>query len=177
MGKFRRGWQIFMDILEVYVPSVSIITLFVAFILQIFSRYALRAPMIWPYEVAQVSYVFAIMLGTCYAERHQENIAFTVLYDALGPRMKKLFDLINAFLVVGVLAYSLYSLVGFYSFFMTRYSVVLKLPLGIVYFPYVPFVLITICRFARRFIHALRTPAHILCAGHGVSQSEEDPHE
>lgn len=166
-----------MDILEVYVPSVSIITLFVAFILQIFSRYALRAPMIWPYEVAQISYVFAIMLGTCYAERQCENIAFTVLYDALGPRFKKLCDMISAAMVVGVLGYSLYSLVDFYAFFMTRYSVVLKVPLGIVYFPYVPFVLITICRFARRFVHTLRTKADVLCAEREASQSEEVVHE
>ena len=177
MAKARKIWQVFMDIIEVYIPSITIITLFIAFILQIFSRYVLRAPMVWPYEVAQISYVVAIMLGTCYAERAQENICFSILYDAMPPVVRKIFDIIADLMIVAVLGYSLYSLIDFYAFFMTRYSVVLKVPLGIVYFPYVPFVLITICRFARRLIHVLRTPAAELAAKPSEIVNEEVIHE
>lgn len=151
-----------MNVIEIYIPSIAIATLFIAFIIQIFSRYVLRAPLIWPYEAAQLSYVTAILLGTCYTERCSENISFTILYDRLPPWLRKISDLLCYLIIVIVLALSLPSLVSFYSFFMTRFSVVLKIPLGIVYFPYLPFILITIGRFAYRFIHTLRTSPDVL---------------
>lgn len=173
MEKAKRYFHIFMNILEIYIPSVAIVVLFTSFILQIFSRYILNAPMIWPYEMAQVSYVCAIMLGTCYAERKQENIMFTVLYDALPPMICKLFDLLSNFMVVLFFAISLPSVMDFYTFFMTRYSTVLKIPLGLVYFPYFPFMLITTVRFARRFIYTLKTPAAKLSAKNNPRNEEE----
>ena len=166
-----------MDILEIYIPSISIITLFVAFFMQIFSRYVLNTPMVWPYEVAQISYVIAIMLGTCYADRTQENINFSIVYDAVSPKMQKVFDLVSHAMIVGVLGFSLHSLIPFYEFFMTRYYVVLKVPLGIVYFPYVPFVIITICRYLKRLIHLIRTPAEQLAEENAHSVSEEAEYE
>lgn len=166
-----------MDIVEIYIPSISIITLFVAFFMQIFSRYVLNSPMVWPYEVAQISYVIAIMLGTCYAERNKENISFSIVYDAVPPTVQKIFDLISHVMIVGVLGFSLYSLIPFYEFFMTRFSVVLKVPLGIVYFPYVPFVVITICRYLKRLVHIVRTPAAQLAAENAHQESEEAENE
>ncbi len=173
MEKAKKYFGTFMDVLEIYIPSVAIISLFVAFILQIFSRYVLNAPLIWPYELAQVSYLVAIMLGTCYAERSYENIMFTVFYDFLPKSLRKVCDLLSYLLIVVFFVISFPSILEFYSFFMTRYSTVLKLPLGIVYLPYFPFVIITTVRFMFRFVKTLRTPAAMLYKESKATDKEE----
>lgn len=69
MDIWKKCFQAVMDFIEIYVPMFWFVLLFVAFILQIISRYIFNNPLVWPYELAQISYIWIITLGCCYAQR------------------------------------------------------------------------------------------------------------
>ncbi len=143
MKLFRKA----MDLIELYVPALAFMTLFVAFILQVVSRYVFRNPLVWPFELSQFAYLWTILLGACYAGRKTDgNIVFSIAYEAASPAVRRVFDFVHHALVVILFGVSIPATVQFYRFYMTRYSAVFNFPLGIVYFAFVPFVLITLGR-------------------------------
>lgn len=144
----KKGFRIFMDVIEIYLPACWFVLLFVAFVLQIVSRYLFNNPLVWPYELAQISYVWIITLGCCYAQRSDDNIVFSIVYETVGEKVQKIFRMLQDILIVGLLGYMIPAVLDFYKFYMTRYSTVFKLPLGFVYFGFFIFQMITICRYA-----------------------------
>jgi len=55
--KLKKIFHVFLDIVEIYIPIVTFSALFIAFILQIVSRYVFRHPLVWPYELSQFGYL------------------------------------------------------------------------------------------------------------------------
>ena len=151
MAGLKKGFRMVMDVIELYIPACWFVLLFVAFILQIVSRYLYNNPLVWPYELAQISYVWVITLGCCYAQRTDDNIVFSIVYEMVGEKVRLVFRMIQDVLIVCILAYMVPAMVDFYKFYFTRYSTVFKFPLGFVYLGFFIFQIITICRYARDF--------------------------
>ena len=105
MDVWKKCFQAVMDFIEIYMPMCWFILLFVAFILQIISRYIFNNPLVWPYELAQISYVWIITLGCCYAQRTDDNIVFSVIYELVGEKVRRLFRFLQDILIVGLLVY------------------------------------------------------------------------
>lgn len=156
MDIWKKYFQIVKDFIEIYVPMCWFVLLFAAFILQIISRYIFNNPLIWPYELAQISYVWIITLGCCYAQRTDDNIVFSVIYEVVGERIRGLFRLLQDMLVIGLLVYLLPPAIGFYKFYFTRYSTVFKVPLGFVYLGFIVFQIITIIRYSSDLVRLFR---------------------
>lgn len=135
-----------MDIIEIYIPSIMMVILFGAFLIQIASRYIFKQPLVWPYELSQIAYLWIITLGCNYAQRTDDNIVFSVVYDMVTPKVKNVFNIISNLIICGVFTFVLPKLIDFYSFYFTRNSTVFKVPLGLVYFGFLIFVLICIGR-------------------------------
>ena len=133
MDIWKKCFQAVMDFIEIYVPMFWFVLLFVAFILQIISRYIFNNPLVWPYELAQISYIWIITLGCCYAQRTDDNIVFSVIYELVGEKARRLLRLLEDILIVGLLVYLVLPALEFYRFYFTRYSTVFKVPLGFVY--------------------------------------------
>ena len=131
MDIWKKCFQAVMDFIEIYVPMFWFVLLFVAFILQIISRYIFNNPLVWPYELAQISYVWIITLGCCYAQRTDDNIVFSVIYELVGEKARRLLRLLEDILIVGLLVYLVLPALEFYRFYFTRYSTVFKSPSGI----------------------------------------------
>ena len=117
-----------------------------AFILQIISRYIFNNPLVWPYELAQISYVWIITLGCCYAQRTDDNIVFSVIYELVGEKVRRLFRFLQDILIVGLLVYLVPPALEFYRFYFTRYSTVFKVPFWDLYI-WIVFQIITIVRY------------------------------
>ena len=147
MDVWKKCFQAVMDFIEIYVPMFWFVLLFVAFILQIISRYIFNNPLVWPYELAQISYIWIITLGCCYAQRTDDNIVFSVIYELVGEKARRLLRLLEDILIVGLLVYLVLPALEFYRFYFTRYSTVFKVPLGFVYLGFFLFQIITIVRY------------------------------
>lgn len=157
MKKAGKILGVVMDAVEIWIPSIMMLALFAAFLIQIASRYLFKHPLVWPYELSQLAYLWVITLGCNYAQRTDDNIVFSVVYDLVPETMKKIFDVISCLLVSGVFIIVLPKVISFYEFYFTRYSTVFKLPLGLVYFGFLIFMLITIGRSLWRLVKTVRS--------------------
>ena len=158
-GMKKRGntLHVILDVIELYIPAIAFLLLFTSFILQIVSRYVFRSPLVWPYELSQIAYLWTILLGASYAGRTNDNIVFSIAHDMASLKIQKVFDIISDTMIVVIFSMMIPATIPFYEFYMTRYSAVFDIQLGIVYFAFVPFVIINIFRSLARLIRCFRS--------------------
>jgi len=141
----KRIGLIVLDFIEIYVPSVVFIMLFIAFMLQIFFRYFL-VPLTWPLEFTLIAFIWITLLGACFAQRDNSHIKFSMIYDNAKPRTKiwmRFTGNILLFISFCISFYPTYKYVNFMSF---KKSNVLKIPMNIAFSPYIVFLIIMIGR-------------------------------
>ena len=73
-----------LDFVEVWMPTITLAIIFVAFIINVISRYVFRAPVNACYELCLAGLVWTLLLSAPYAVRTKTNVAFTLLYDKAG---------------------------------------------------------------------------------------------
>ncbi|PKL07318.1 MAG: C4-dicarboxylate ABC transporter permease [Spirochaetae bacterium HGW-Spirochaetae-9] len=60
--------------------------MFLAFILQVFSRFVLETTLFWTKDLIALCFVWTVLLGACYAMRSRRHVIFTLIYNKLKPR-------------------------------------------------------------------------------------------
>ena len=139
--------KLFLDITEIYIPAIAFSLLFIAFLIQVFFRYFL-VPLTWPLEFTLMMFIWTTLFGACYAMRDDTHVRFTLIYDNSAPKVKFWMRIIgNLMLFISfIIAFiPTYNWVNFMSF---KKSNVLKVPMNIVFFPYVIFMIIMMGRIA-----------------------------
>ena len=148
--------QILIDIPEKYVSSVTFSILFIVFVLQIFFRYVLNRPLVWPYEVSIFAFIWTVMLGACYAKRHNVHVVFNLVYDRQKPLVQLIFRMIGNTAIVTAFCIALVPTFRFIRFMRNDRSVDLKIPFDIAYGPYLVFMVIIIVRVGLDLIADIR---------------------
>lgn len=143
---WRRLGQFLLDIPEKYVASLAFLTLFVVFVLQIFFRYVLNRPLIWPYEVSIFAFIWTAVLGACFAKRHNVHVVFSLVYDHMSPVGQLIFRLIGNLLLFSAFVIAIYPTFDFIKFMRIDKSVALKIPFDIAFGPYLIFMALIIGR-------------------------------
>ena len=142
---WKKIGRLFLDITEIYIPAIAFSLLFIAFLIQVFFRYFL-VPLTWPLEFTLMMFIWTTLFGACYAMRDNEHVRFTLIYDNAVPKVKYWMRIIgNLMLLISfIIAFvPTYNWVHFMSF---KKSNVLKVPMNIVFFPYIIFMLIMMGR-------------------------------
>ncbi|HHY56256.1 MAG TPA: TRAP transporter small permease [Chloroflexi bacterium] len=146
MAGFKRLGQVILDILEIYVPALSFVVLFVVFLVQVFYRYFLNSPLTWPPEVISMTFIWTTVLGACYAQRLAEHVSFTVVYERLSARGQLIFRLLgNAFVAVAFLL-ALGPVTNYVQFMAFQQTTVLRIPYSWVYAPFIIFQVLIVGR-------------------------------
>ena len=145
---WRTIGQFLLDIPEKYVSSIAFTTLFVVFVLQIFFRYVLNRPLIWPYEVSIFAFIWTAVLGACFAKRYNAHVVFSLVYDKMNPLGQLIFRLTGNALIVISFAIALYPTFDYIRFMRVERSVQLKITFDIAFGPYLVFMVLIIGRFA-----------------------------
>ena len=138
--------QFLLDIPEKYVAGLAFTTLFVVFVLQIFFRYVLNHPLIWPYEVSIFAFIWTTVLGACFAKRHNVHVNFGLVYDRMSPMGQLIFRLIGNVLLVSAFSIAFYPTFDYIKFMRIDKSVYLKIPFDIAFGPYLVFMALIIGR-------------------------------
>lgn len=134
-GKTKKVLKIFLDTVEIYIPTLSFLTLFVVFVLQIFFRYILRDPLTWGIELTEIMFIWTVMLGASYARRKRDHVAFSLFYDML-PAKGQLYLRILANVFVAVpLIFAILPLYEQLSKMARNTSSVLDVPFHVIYAP------------------------------------------
>ena len=167
MKTLMKTRDVVRDVVEIYIPVVSFCIMFFVFIAQIFSRYVLRAPLAWAYEVTVSCYLWLVVLGACLAQRERAHVVFTLITDKMSLRWEAFCTFLGSLLIAVAFAWSLLPSVEFVAFMGRQKTSVLKIGLNIVYAPYIPFLAFTILYMLRdialdfRVFTGLATPEEI----------------
>ena len=153
---WKKIGQFFLDIPEKYVSSIAFTTLFVVFVLQIFFRYVLNRPLIWPYEVSIFAFIWTAVLGACFAKRHNVHVVFSLVYDKMSPLGQLIFRLIGNSLIMISFAIALYPTYDYIRFMRVERSVQLKITFDIAFGPYLVFMVLIIGRMAVDVVRDVR---------------------
>ena len=136
-----------LDFVEVWMPTIALAVIFVAFILNVVSRYVFRSPINACYELCLAGLVWTLLLSAPYAVRTKTNVAFTLLYDKANATTQLIMRLIgNAFLLFCLIK-MFYPCLDWVLFMHRKRTSVLKIRYDILFFPFVIFNALDIFHF------------------------------
>lgn len=135
MSSALKAGKKIVDFFGVFVASVSFLTIFVTFMISIISRYIIRVPVTWTYEISVLGYMWCMFFGVGKAMEKDEHVVFALVYDKLNPAAKKhmliLYNVILAVLLAAVFVPCIQSAMK-----SSMSTGVLKLPYKLVFAPF-----------------------------------------
>lgn len=90
----------FLNIFEIIIPSIFVSLLLFTFMIGIISRYILKNPQTWTYEVETVSFYMFSMLSVCLVNREDGHIVFDLFYNKSSKKTQIIFRIISNLLII-----------------------------------------------------------------------------
>ena len=147
----RAVYSFCVDVVEKYIPMTTFLVLFGSFILQIFCRYFL-VPLTWPLELTLLCFIWVALLGGLYAKRTDSHVAFSMVYDAVSPKMQLYMRLAGNAMLFTAFCLALYPSYDYVIFMGFKKSNVLKIPMDIAFSPFLVFLVFMLGRVGRDLI-------------------------
>jgi TRAP-type C4-dicarboxylate transport system permease small subunit len=135
------------------VAALLFAAMFLAFMLQIFSRYVLQDPYGWTVEASLIAWLWIVFWGSGLLIENREHVRFDLLYAWSGRRTRRVFALISVVAIALSFAASLPATIDFVAFMRVERSGTLGIRLDLVFSVYVVFAAAVIARYA---VHAIR---------------------
>jgi TRAP-type C4-dicarboxylate transport system permease small subunit len=149
----QRWWQARADDVAVLLLSA----MFLAFVVQVASRYVFNHPLGWTLETCVTLWLWTVMWGSSFCLRHDEHVRFDMVYHAVGRPLRRVFAGLAALAIVVAFALALPATWDFVSFLTIKKSATLRIPLAYVFSIYLLFMVATIVIFGRRLLQVLRS--------------------
>lgn len=131
-----------LDAVEILLPSITFVVMFLVFLAEIVARYCFNNPLVWTYEVSTLAYTWTIIIGACYAARKRVHITFDLVFDMFSPRTRLVVESVGNLTVVIFFAIALYPSFDFISFSKVSKTPVLLIPMNIGFFPFLVFLIL-----------------------------------
>jgi TRAP-type C4-dicarboxylate transport system permease small subunit len=144
-----------LDIVELYLPMLAFLTIYLCFMLQIVSRYFF-IPLMWPEELALLSFIWVCLLGALYAKRSETLVSFTLIYDRVSERSKALMRIAGSVLLAAAFAISFKPSLDFVIFMSYKKSSVLYIPMNLVSSAYLIFLVDITIRYVVDIVKDIR---------------------
>ncbi len=144
-----------LDVVELYLPMLAFLTIYVCFMIQIISRYFFT-PLMWPEELALLSFIWACLLGALYAKRTDALVSFTLIYDRASDRGRAAMRIAGNVLLVAAFAISFKPSLDFVIFMGYKKSSVLYIPMNLVSSSYVVFLVDITIRYVIDIVKDIR---------------------
>ena len=136
IGKFLR------DCVELYIPVAAFLMMFCVFVIQIAARYLFNNPVPWAYELTVIGYLWMVVLGACFSYRDRSHVTFTLIYDKLSVKGKAVCGFLGNLLMAVAFIVMFVPACRMIGQMKMQVTSVFKIGLNIVYFPFIPFMLI-----------------------------------
>ncbi len=134
MDLIKKIGKAVMYLLGTVLPNLTFLLIFVTFMVTIVSRYVLKAPVPWAYEISILAYMWTMFFGVGKAMQNDEHVVFGLVYDHVRPGVKIVFDIISS-LTLGILLITVF-IPSIHSLLAKKMVTgVLKLPYTIVFSP------------------------------------------
>ncbi len=148
MQRIKKAGAFLLDAVEIYIPTAAFIIMFISFIIQVFFRYVVRSPLTWSYELCQMSFLWAGILGACFTLRKNEHVVFGLVYDGLGQKGKCVCDIIAGLICVAALGLLMLPTYKYLMQISNRYPATIKVPFSLIFLPFFLMIVVSIARFA-----------------------------
>ncbi len=115
------------------ISAAAFAAMFGAFMIQIVSRYVFNAPVSWSLEICSIGYIWIVFFTSNVLVSERQHIIFDVLYHVFPPRQKRVLAIfLTATLGIIFLA-ALPTTLEYLSFLGRRKTMILRLPMDVVY--------------------------------------------
>jgi TRAP-type C4-dicarboxylate transport system permease small subunit len=151
----KKVGKIAVDTIEVYIPFMAFLGLFIIFILGIVFRYFFR-PLTWTLELSLLCFIWTALLGGIYAKRDDSHVMFTMVYDAVREKTRLWMRIIGNLLLVISFSIAFLPSVRYVLFMGYKKSNVLKIPMDLAFSPFIIFLAFMIVRYAIDVYHDIR---------------------
>ncbi|SMX44709.1 TRAP transporter small permease [Actibacterium lipolyticum] len=141
------------------VAAAMLAAMFLTFILQIFSRYVMSAPLGWTLELCLTLWIWIVFWGNAFVVRHKDHVTFDILYLSVRPGIRRIFALISAGAIAIGLGVSLLPTWDYIDFLKIKKSATLKIPMRTIFSIYAIFIIAVVIRYAWMFVNVLRNGA------------------
>lgn len=111
--------------------------LFLTFVVQVTARFGFDRPLPWTDELAVILYVWVILWAAAFMVPTQDHVAFDLVYNAAGPRVRRAMRLLGAVMIGVLAAWALPGSVDYVRFMAREGTPVLGLPFVWVFAPFV----------------------------------------
>lgn len=130
------------------IVAAMLAIMFVAFIIQIVSRYFFNFPIGWSSELSVVTWLYMVLIGSALWLRESEEIRFDLVSGSLGPRGRRVIGILVAAVGLVLFAMSLPATWKYVTFMKVESSSYLKIRLDLLYSVYLLFAAAIIVRYA-----------------------------
>jgi len=124
--------------------------MFVAFLIQVFTRYVLNDPVSWSMEVCLLAYIWIIFLGGASIVSVEEHISFDMIYQAAKPKGKRILALITSGAILLAFLAAFPANYDFVTFMAIDTTWILEIRFDIVFFCFIIFMVAVILRMIYR---------------------------
>lgn len=138
------------------VAVALIATMFVAFLVQVASRYALDFPMGWTSELTVIAWLWVVLWGAAFVLKENEEIRFDLLQSAAGRRTRRAMAVVGGIALFALYAASLPQTWDYVTFMKVERTAYLKLRFDWLFSIYLLFVAAVLVRYAWLVWRALR---------------------
>jgi len=148
-------FKFLLDVVELYIPMISFLAIFICFMLQIVSRYFFT-PLMWPEELALHAFIWAALFGALYAKRQEALVSFTMIYDRMGDRGKAVLRVVGGILLVAAFAISFKPSLDYVLFMSYKRTSVLLIPMNVISSAYLVFLVDIVIRYVVDIVRDVR---------------------
>jgi TRAP-type C4-dicarboxylate transport system permease small subunit len=120
--------------------------MFIAFLIQVFSRYVLNDPVAWSMEVALLAYLWIIFIAGATIVRIEDHISFDTIYQSVRPKSKRILALITSAVILLAFLSALPANFDFVTFMAIDTTSILEIRFDIVFFCFLIFMAAVILR-------------------------------
>ncbi|WEZ85921.1 TRAP transporter small permease (plasmid) [Rhizobium sp. 32-5/1] len=138
------------------VAAALLAAMFIAFLLQIVTRYVFNNPLGWTQEVCLTTWLWLVFWGSAFSVRDRDEVRFDLLYHSVSAGMRRKFALVSAVALTAGFAASFPASLDYIMFYKIKKSAMLGIRLDVVFSVYAIFALAVIMRGALQVVHILR---------------------
>ena len=124
-----------------FIGTASYGILFLTFIVQVTMRFVFNKPLSWSDELIVILYVFSMFWAGAFLLKEKDHVMLDLLYEHLPPQGKRAFSIAYSLLIGGLFLWAVPASYSYVRFMMREDTPVIGIPFGLVYAPFILFLL------------------------------------
>lgn len=124
-----------------FIGTASYAILFLTFIFQVILRFVFNKPLTWSDELIVILYVFSMFWAGAFLLKEKDHVMLDLIYEHLPAQGRRAFSVAYSLIIGGLFLYAVPESYSYISFMMREDTPVLGVPFGLVFAPFMLFLL------------------------------------